>query len=149
MSAGAALPEADRMSKPRVVVPVSVQFSVRYLLRTGLIGRLAEFADVVALIEWDDPELSREFGDAGVEVRRLPAPRFGARYERVRSDLKAWHSGRLRSPSTAIDLRRTGATTRRSSHHSKRSNRHSNCRSTRRPRCRRGSTRSALRRSWS
>ena len=32
------------MSKPRLVIPISLQFSVRYILRTGLLARIREFA---------------------------------------------------------------------------------------------------------
>ena len=29
------------MSKPRVLIPISLQFSIRYLLRTGLLSQLS------------------------------------------------------------------------------------------------------------
>lgn len=95
------------MSIPRLLIPVTMQFSVRYLLRTGLLARLREFVQPVIALGWDDPGLMHEFTQAGAEVHRLPELERGAAYARVREQLNIWHQRRLASPSTAIDERRT------------------------------------------
>jgi hypothetical protein len=35
------------MTKPRLLIPMSIQFSVRYILRSGLLDRLREIADPI------------------------------------------------------------------------------------------------------
>ena len=38
------------MSKPRILIPITIQFSVRYLLRSGLLAQLVEDAQPVVLL---------------------------------------------------------------------------------------------------
>ncbi len=94
------------MGKPRLLVPITIQFAVRYLLRTGLLARLAEDIQPVALLAWSDPELQAELEHAGVEVHALPETRYGASYVRARRMIDTWHFTRLASPTTAIAQRR-------------------------------------------
>lgn len=94
------------MSKPRLLTPLSLQFSVRYLLRTGLLARLTEFAQPVVLLAWDDPELIGELEQVGCEVHRLPGSEWGVSYSRVRSYANESFKRRLASPSSAIRERR-------------------------------------------
>ncbi|MFN7926777.1 MAG: hypothetical protein U0Y68_02335 [Blastocatellia bacterium] len=97
------------MRKPRLLIPVTMQFSVRYLLRTGLLARVSEYAQPVIALGWNDPALMQEFAAVGAEVHQLPTLQRSGRYERLRLTLKVWHQMRLNSPSTAIDERRTAA----------------------------------------
>ncbi len=60
------------MSKPRLLVPMSLQFSVRYLLRSGLLSQISDFAQPVILLGWADETLGE-----------------GTRTSRVRSSLAA------------------------------------------------------------
>jgi len=39
---------------------MSIQFSVRYLLRTGMLERVSDFATPVVLLGWQDDGLRRE-----------------------------------------------------------------------------------------
>lgn len=92
--------------RPRLLVPLTLHFSVRYLLRTGLLASLRDDAVPVIAVSWDDPELESELEAIGCEVHRLPAARTGTLYGQCRSRLNVWHFARLASPSTAIDNRR-------------------------------------------
>jgi len=94
------------MRKPRLVVPVTLHFTVRYLLRTGLLQRVAEYATPVVALAWSDPDLERELVSAGCEVHTLPGVRRGPEYRRLRGELNVWHFRRVASPSGAIDERR-------------------------------------------
>lgn len=94
------------MSKPRIVVPIVVQFSIRYAFRTGLLERMMEYAQPVVLLRWHDPELTAELERAGIEVHPLPEAECRVGYTRIKRQLDMWHLERLRSPSTAIDARR-------------------------------------------
>jgi hypothetical protein len=94
------------MSKPRLLVPMSLQFSVRYLLRTGMLSEINEFAQPVILLGWEDEALARELGQQGYEVHRLPKAQWGAHYENTRATVNLWHERVRNSPSTAIRKRR-------------------------------------------
>jgi hypothetical protein len=94
------------MSKPRLLVPMSLQFSVRYLLRSGLLSEIQEFAQPVILLGWEDEALARELGQQGYEVQSLPKAQWGADYERARATVNLWHEQVRKSPSTEIRKRR-------------------------------------------
>ena len=94
------------MTKPRILIPITIQFSVRYLLRTGLLERLVEDAQPVVLLGWKDPALRSEIEQLGIEVHDLPETHYGPSYTRVRRKIDTWHFDRLASPTTAIARRR-------------------------------------------
>src|SRR3569623_2390928 len=94
------------MSKPRLLVPLTIQFSGRYLLRTGLLARLAEETTPVVLLGWNDAELRGEIERAGAEVHDIPSTRYGADYIAARRLIDTWHFTRLRSPTTELARRR-------------------------------------------
>src|SRR5689334_9353546 len=94
------------MKKPRLIVPISIQFSVRYLLRSGLLERMGEFAKPVVLLGWKDEELASELRDAGAEVHSLLQAKLSDDYGRIRSYINIWHKKLMNSPSTAIWERR-------------------------------------------
>jgi hypothetical protein len=85
---------------------MSIQFSVRYILRTGLLDRIREVADPVILLGWRDEELERELKRIGVEVDFLIASRVGKNYDRVRSWMNVIQKMRLNTPSEMIWERR-------------------------------------------
>jgi hypothetical protein len=94
------------MNRPRLLIPISLQFSVRYLLRTGLLSLLKDFAAPVILLGWEDKKLEQELRHEGYEVHALLKARWGAQYERTRTVANLWHENRLNSPTTAIRERR-------------------------------------------
>jgi hypothetical protein len=94
------------MSKPRLLIPMSIQFSVRYILRTGLLDRLREVAEPVILLGWRDEDLEGELKRANIEVDFLIASRVGKNYDRVRSWMNVIQKMRLNTPSEMIWERR-------------------------------------------
>ena len=94
------------MTKPRLLVPISLQFSVRYLLRSGLLRRISEFAQPVVLLGWRDECLERELQQEGCEVHLQLKATWGAEYERARSIMNRLHQRQMNSPSDAIRERR-------------------------------------------
>src|SRR5579871_1249 len=94
------------MSKPRLLIPMSIQFSVRYVLRTGLLERLREVADPIILLGWRDEELEQELKAAGVEVHPLIERQSSKNYERVRSWTNLLQKKQLATPSETIWERR-------------------------------------------
>ena len=85
---------------------MSLQFSVRYLLRSGLLSQITEFAQPVILLGWEDEALARELRQQGCEVQSLPKAQWGADYERARTTVNLWHEQLRNSPSTEIRKRR-------------------------------------------
>ncbi|MCB1040551.1 MAG: hypothetical protein KDA94_13630 [Acidimicrobiales bacterium] len=92
--------------RPRVLIPLTILFAVRYVVRTGLLDRLREHADPVLALSWDDPALMAELESLGVEAVRLPDPRVDATVAKELERLTVHFRRRLRSPSTAIDRAR-------------------------------------------
>jgi hypothetical protein len=90
------------MSKPRVLIPISLQFSIRYLLRSGLLSQLSVSLHPVILLGWKDKLLEQELEQAGCEVHPLQRANWGTQYERVRSTMNQWHEKVRNSPSTVI-----------------------------------------------
>ncbi|MBX3286656.1 MAG: hypothetical protein KF703_15005 [Actinobacteria bacterium] len=87
-------------------MPITILFSVRYVVRTGLLERLARSCEPVLALSWDDPDLVEELGAAGVEVVRLPEPRVDAPTLALLHLLEVHFLRRLASPSTPIDRAR-------------------------------------------
>jgi hypothetical protein len=87
---------------PRLLVPVTYGFSVRYVDSTGLIDQLRELCTPVLALSWDDRELRDHLERRGAEVRRLPSPRLTHDYRMYRRRLELVHQRRLRSPTAPI-----------------------------------------------
>lgn len=85
---------------------MSIQFSVRYVIRTGLLDRLREVADPVILLDWRDEALENELNRLGVEVHPMIPARLGKNYARVRSWMNFIQKRRLNTPSEMIWERR-------------------------------------------
>src|ERR1017187_4141620 len=94
------------MNKPRLLIPMSLQFSVRYLLRSGLLSQIDDFAQPIILLGWEDEILEKELRQAGYEVHSLTKAQWGAQYERTRVTMNLWHQKLRNSPSSAIRERR-------------------------------------------
>ena len=94
------------MNKPRLLIPMSIQFSVRYVVRSGLLDRLREVAHPVVLLGWRDDELANELARNGAEVHQLPEGRIGKNYDRVRSWMNFIQKKQLNTPSEGIWERR-------------------------------------------
>lgn len=91
----------------RLLIPLTVQFSVRYVIRTGLLKLLLPYVKPVIVLGWEDPELTDELQSLGAEVYCNPHKRAGRRYSRIRTRINNWHVDHLDSPTTQIDRYRT------------------------------------------
>src|SRR5579872_3842321 len=94
------------MTKPRLLIPLSLQFSIRYLVRTGLLAQLTDFVRPVILLGWSDETLKNELEQSGSEVHSVAKAQWGADYERSRSAMNSWHRKFYKSCSTPIRERR-------------------------------------------
>ncbi len=76
--------------KKRVAVTISFSFSVRYLVRTGLLEKLRLFAEPVVCIFWNQEDLIEELKSKGFEVHVLPASQQGKQYRETRLKIDYW-----------------------------------------------------------
>src|SRR5450759_840618 len=90
------------MKRPRLFIPLSLQFCVRSVVRTGLLAKLVEHTHPIILLAWEDAHLSRELIEAGAEVHQMPQSQRGQYYSRIRRALNYSFERRLASPSTEL-----------------------------------------------
>ncbi|MFN8528532.1 MAG: CDP-glycerol glycerophosphotransferase family protein [Anaerolineae bacterium] len=95
------------MTKPRLAIPVVVQFGVRYVLRTGLLEMLRGLVQPVIYLGWEDALLQEEFEALGAEVYLLPKAQRDTTYTRIKRQLDMAHTRQIASPTTPIDKRRS------------------------------------------
>ncbi len=93
----------------RLAVPATYQFSIRYLVHTGLLARLSEVVDPVVLLSWEDPDLVDALAVMGIEAHALTPPSRTNAYRAHRRRVDLLHEQRLASPTSAIDWRRRDA----------------------------------------
>lgn len=93
----------------RVLVAITYGFSVRYLLSTGVLDRLAVEVDPVVALGWDDADLVGELTGRGISSVRLPDAVLGPELRRLRRQVDLIHQRRLSSPSTRIERRQREA----------------------------------------
>ena len=92
--------------KKRILVTISFSFSIRYLIRTGLIKQLQSFADPVIGITWEQEDLIQELRQQGFEVHILPTSEKGVEYTNIRAKLDYWFKYyKLKSPTRDIEPR--------------------------------------------
>jgi len=94
------------VSKPRLLIPMSIQFSVRYIVRTGMLNQLSDFVQPIILLDWRDEDLEQELREAGAEVHFLIPSRMGERYQSMRTWINVLHKKKLNTSSEAIFQRR-------------------------------------------
>ncbi len=95
------------MNNLRLAIPITIQLGIRYLIRTGLLEKVAQYCTPIILFPWQDSELWQQLTNMGVEVHLLPQAQWGVQYNRIRREINDWHHERLQSPSTDIDERRS------------------------------------------
>lgn len=94
------------MNKPRLFIPVTYNFVVRYILRTGLLEKISQFATPVVFLAWDSPALLQEIRQKNGEAYVLPPVVYGSRYTKIRQSIDAFFfQNRLKGPSYAIRQR--------------------------------------------
>lgn len=92
--------------KKRLLVTISFSFSIRYLIRTGLIKQLQQFCEPVIGIFWDQPDLIEELRNEGFEVHIIPLGERGTAYTNIRAKLDYWFKYfKLKSPTRDIEPR--------------------------------------------
>jgi len=94
------------MPKPRLLIPVFTHFSVRYILRTGMLAQLAGFTDPLIALSWEDAALESEFMQLGAAIYHVPNFTFSPRFKETRELVNFWHKLYRKTNTTEIDIRR-------------------------------------------
>lgn len=91
------------MRKKRVLVTISFSFSIRYIVRTGLLEKMRLFCEPVILITWNQEDLIGELKHKGYEVHLLIPEQQTEQYLNIRRKIDYWFNHfRLKSPSQNI-----------------------------------------------
>lgn len=86
-------------SRKRLLITISFSFSIRYIVRTGLLNKLKQFSDPVVVLTWNEPELIKELTTQGFEVHILPELSRGSAYASIRKKIDYWFVHfKLKSP---------------------------------------------------
>jgi hypothetical protein len=87
----------------RILIPISFSFSIRYILRTGLLSELQKFCTPVILITWHQTDLIEELQNLGLEVHLLGVKKSSEKYLNIRRKIDYWFTHfALKSPSQKI-----------------------------------------------
>lgn len=78
------------MQKQRLLITITFSFSVRYLIRTGIIKRLKKFCNPVIALYWREEELIKELIEDGFEVVILPKSNTSLKYNDCRKKINYW-----------------------------------------------------------
>lgn len=89
--------------RKRIIITISFSFSIRYLIRTGLLNAVRKFAEPVVVLTWQEDDLIQELKNEGYEVYILPSSIIGNKYADIRKKIDIWFDNfQLKSPSKKI-----------------------------------------------
>ncbi|GMV77700.1 MAG: hypothetical protein AMXMBFR79_08350 [Chitinophagaceae bacterium] len=77
-------------NKPRILITISFSFSIRYIIRTGLLDEVRKFAQPVIVLTWNQEDLIDELKQAGYEVHIAPETKKGNLYVDIRKKIDYW-----------------------------------------------------------
>tara|TARA_X000001036_G_scaffold422237_1_gene444988 strand:- start:81 stop:1496 length:1416 start_codon:yes stop_codon:yes gene_type:complete len=83
------------MIKPTISIIISINFSVRYILRSGIIDKLLDKFFVNIFLTWNDPQLVSDFESRGCNVIILPKSHFSKSFIRSNDLLNLWHNKKI------------------------------------------------------
>jgi hypothetical protein len=89
-----------------LLIPVTINFAVRYVVLTGLLKQIEGRCEPILGLSWDDPDLEADLRATGAEVVRLPDPVFDREVGLTNLLIEVDFHRRLKSPSRPIELRR-------------------------------------------
>ena len=90
----------------RLLITISISFSIRYIIRTGLLKKLKEFCEPVLAFTWNEESLIAELTKQGYEVHIIPETQRSPAYNDARKKIDYWFNAfQLKSPSTNIQAK--------------------------------------------
>ena len=95
--------------RPVLLIPIAQHFTIRYLVLTGLLDRLAEHFECVLAVAWRDSELEGEVERKGARCVSLPEFVPSRAYRVLRNWTISMREADMQSPTPPIDRRRMRA----------------------------------------
>lgn len=90
----------------RILVTISFSFSIRYIVRTGFLEKLRQFAEPIIIMTWQQDDLIGELKAKGFEVHVLPETNRSKIYVNHRRKIDYWfNTFRLKSPTRKIQVK--------------------------------------------
>src|SRR6266536_523462 len=91
------------MVKPRLLITISISFSIRYIIRSGLLKKMREFCEPVIAFAWNQEDLIDELRRDGFEAHVIPEHKREVAYNDIRRKIDIWFNRFcLKSPSRKI-----------------------------------------------
>ncbi len=89
--------------KNNFLVPVSFNFQIRYLIRSGLLEKLKAFCNPIIILFWKQEDLIKELHDSGFEVIYFPLELPNDKYIKLRESIDNFYKKKIvKSPSLHI-----------------------------------------------
>ncbi len=89
--------------KKRVLVIISFSFSIRYIIRTGLLEEMKLFCEPVIVFTWNQEDIINELKNKGFEVHLILPEKQTENYLNIRRKIDYWFNYfQLKSPSQNI-----------------------------------------------
>src|SRR3954462_10586941 len=76
--------------RQRLLITISFSFSIRYIIRTGLLEKIKAFAEPVIILTWKQQDLIDELTAKAYEVYVLPEIHQGVEYNNIRRKINYW-----------------------------------------------------------
>ncbi len=76
--------------KKRILLVISFSFSIRYIIRSGLLDSIQQFATPVIILTWRQADLINELKAANIEVHVAEPESISPAYENVRRKINYW-----------------------------------------------------------
>jgi hypothetical protein len=97
----------ERNMRPKIIIPLSIQFSVRYLVRTGFLDAICQYCEPIILLSFDDGDLEKDLLEREIKYLKLSEIHLSAKHRHIRNKINFWWQKKyLRSSNTIIDDRR-------------------------------------------
>ena len=92
------------MNKPRVLIIISIQFTVRILIRSSFAKNIKKYVNPVIVLSWVDQNFQNELESMGFEVHITRKNQFSKKHRHLRNKINyVWNKMFLQSFSISLD----------------------------------------------
>lgn len=89
-----------------ILIPFTIQFTVRYVLRTRVLEELVKNYNIIVVLFWEDSELKIELEQMGCQVINVEIQAYSKKFNFLSKILELNYKKKVASPSIAIDKKR-------------------------------------------
>lgn len=88
------------MQKKNVLIPISFNFQIRYIIRTGLLHKLSAFCNPIVVVFWDQEDLVEELKALEIECLCVHIQAPGSNYLSLRNKIDYYYQKEIVKSST-------------------------------------------------